>query len=83
VPAASVVLQVRNVRSSERGGQTERIDGDGVIRWHADARGDSSVMMLIGNGLVKNFRAALLQLAQQAGEAFRSPGFWAALRGPS
>ena len=163
VPAASVVLQVRNVRGSERGGQTERVgtiynssrplagpthydgrpinattpdvvadtvraatvdalrhagvslrgggptliasvreywvdgptiyqafvvvaydlvDGDGVIRWHADARGDSSVMMLIGNGLVKNFRAALLQVAQQAADAFRSPSFWAALRGP-
>lgn len=164
VPAASVVLQVRNVRGSERGGQTERVgtiynssrplagpttydgrpinartpdevadtvraatvdalrhagvslrgggptliasvreywvdgptiyqafvvvaydlvDGDGVIRWHADARGESSVMMLIGNGLVKNFRAALLQVAQQAGDAFRSPSFWAALRGPA
>jgi hypothetical protein len=162
-PAASVVLQVRNVRGSERGGQTERVgtiynssrplagpttydgrpinattpdavadtvraatvdalthagvsvrggaltlvtsireywvdgptiyhafvvvaydlvDGNGRIRWHADARGDSSVMMLIGNGLVKNFRAALLQVAQQAGDAFRSPAFWAALRGP-
>ena len=51
------------------------IDGNGVIRWHADARGDSSVMMLIGNGLVKNFRAALLQVAQQAGDAFRTPRF--------
>jgi hypothetical protein len=161
-PAASVVLQVRNVRGSERGGQTERVgtiynssrplagpttyhgrpinattpddvadtvraatvdalrhagvslrgggptliasvreywvdgptiyrafvvvaydlvDGNGVIRWHADARGDSSVMMLIGNGLVKNFRVALVQVAQQAGDAFRSPSFWAALRG--
>jgi len=27
------------------------------------------------------FRAALLQVAQQAGDAFRSPAFWAALRG--
>jgi hypothetical protein len=162
-PAASVVLQVRNVRGSERGGQTERVgtiynhsqglhggpvhydgrpinattpdavadtvraatvdalrhagvslrgggptliasvreywvdgptiyrafvvvaydlvDDDGRIRWHADARGDSSVMVLIGNGLVKNFRAALLQVAQQAGDAFRTPAFWAALRG--
>jgi len=160
-PAASVALQVRNVRGSERGGQTERVgtiynysqgmygpphydgrpinattpdavadtvraatidalthagvsvrggaltliasvreywvdgptiyrafvvvaydlvDGDGRIRWHADARGDSSVVVLIGNGLVKNFRAALLQVAQQAGDAFRAPAFWTAVR---
>ena len=40
-------------------------------------------MMLIGNGLVKNFRAALLQVAQQAGDAFRiALRSGPALRGP-
>ena len=60
------------------------VDRDGRIRWHADARGDSSVMVLIfGNGLVKNFRVGPVAGARsRPGDAFRSPTFWAALRGP-
>jgi hypothetical protein len=58
-------------------------DSAGRALWHAEARGDSSVGILMGNGLVKNFRAALLILAQQATDAFCSPAFQSALRGPS
>jgi hypothetical protein len=55
-------------------------DRDGRVLWHTDVRGDASVVMTVGNGLVKMFRAALSDLAQHACDAFRTPEFQAALR---
>lgn len=55
-------------------------DHAGRVLWHTEARGDGSVMMTVGNGLVKMFRAALTDLAQHACDAFLSPDFQTALR---
>lgn len=57
------------------------VDSGGRVLWHHDARGQASVVMTVGNGLVKMFRAALSELAADACDAFSSPQFRAAVQG--
>jgi len=56
------------------------VDAAGRVVWHHDAHGQASVVMTVGNGLVKMFRAALVDLAADACNAFSSPEFRAAVR---
>lgn len=56
------------------------VDAGGRVVWHHDAHGEASAMMTVGNGLVKMFRAALVDMAANACTAFSSPEFRAALR---
>jgi hypothetical protein len=53
---------------------------DGRILWHTDVRGEASVVLMVGNSLVRLFREALSDVAQHAYDAFRAPDFQAALR---
>jgi hypothetical protein len=54
-------------------------DAGGGRIWHADFHGHDSAAVLIGSRFVNLFRNALLEMAEQASEAFRSPDFRAAL----